>query len=103
MPAARLQSVLDWLQASGSATVRDGLERFAIPSAGAYGVSVGDLRKKAKELGSDHALATALWDSGRYEARMLATMVDDPAQVGIAQMDRWCAQFDNWAVCDTAC
>lgn len=80
------------------------MARFAIPSDTAYGVSVGELRKKAKALGNkDHALAAALWAHGAYEARMLATMIDDPAQVSVAQMDRWCADFDNWAICDTAC
>ncbi len=31
---------------------------------------------------------------------MLASFVDDPAQVTAAQMDRWCRDFDNWALCD---
>jgi len=48
-------------------------------------------------------LAAGLWASGRYEARMLATLVDDPALVTKAQMDAWAADFDTWAICDTAC
>jgi 3-methyladenine DNA glycosylase AlkD len=34
---------------------------------------------------------------------MLATLVDEPARVTPAQMERWCRDFDNWAICDTAC
>jgi 3-methyladenine DNA glycosylase AlkD len=34
---------------------------------------------------------------------MLATFVDEPARVTAGQMDRWCRDFDNWAICDTAC
>ena len=34
---------------------------------------------------------------------MLATLIDDPAKVTVAQMDRWCRDFDSWAICDTAC
>jgi 3-methyladenine DNA glycosylase AlkD len=34
---------------------------------------------------------------------MLATFVDEPARVTPAQMDRWVRDFDNWAICDTAC
>ena len=30
-------------------------------------------------------------------------MVDEPARVTSAEMDRWCADFDNWAICDTVC
>jgi 3-methyladenine DNA glycosylase AlkD len=34
---------------------------------------------------------------------MLAAFVDEPARVTPAQMDRWCRDFDNWAICDTVC
>src|SRR5688500_7556517 len=34
---------------------------------------------------------------------MLATFVDDPLLVTPEQMDGWCSDFDNWAICDTAC
>jgi 3-methyladenine DNA glycosylase AlkD len=34
---------------------------------------------------------------------MLATLIDDPARVTPAQMERWCRDFDNWGICDTAC
>jgi 3-methyladenine DNA glycosylase AlkD len=79
------------------------MARYAIPSDRAFGVSVGMLRQLAKRLGHDHDLAAALWKSGWYEARMLATLVDDPMKVTPAQMDRWCGGFDNWAIVDTAC
>ena len=57
----------------------------------------------AKALGRDHALAAALWETGVYEARMVACMIDDPAAVTPEQMDRWRADFDNWAIVDTVC
>jgi 3-methyladenine DNA glycosylase AlkD len=79
------------------------MARYAIPSHNAYGVPVGALRKHAKALGRDHELAGALWETGRYEARMLACFIDVPAAVTAAQMDRWCRDFDSWAICDTAC
>jgi 3-methyladenine DNA glycosylase AlkD len=84
-------------------TIREGMARYAIPSDKALGISVGALRKLGKELGPDHALAQALWATDIYEARLLATFVEDPARVTPAQMDRWCKDFDNWAICDTAC
>ena len=79
------------------------MARYAIVAPRAFGVSVGDLRAYAKTVGRDHDLALGLWDTGWYEARMLATLVDDPGRVTQAQMDRWCRDFDNWAICDTAC
>ncbi len=97
------RSVLSWLERKGSKKVRDGMARYAIPSDNAFGVSVGDLRKEAKRLGRDHALAAALWATGKYEARMLAAFVDEPNAVTARQMDQWCRDFDSWAICDTAC
>jgi 3-methyladenine DNA glycosylase AlkD len=99
----QLDAVVKWFEATGSKRARDGMARYAIPSDKAYGISVGALRQKAKSLGPNHKLAAALWDTDRYEARMLATFVDEPERVTSAQMDRWCRDFDNWAIVDTAC
>ncbi len=101
--AAQLADVIKWFEANASKRARDGMARYAIPSDKAYGISVGALRQKAKALGHNHALALALWDTDRYEARMLATFIDEPERVTSAQMDRWCRDFDNWAIVDTAC
>jgi 3-methyladenine DNA glycosylase AlkD/uncharacterized protein YdeI (YjbR/CyaY-like superfamily) len=102
-PEDRVQGVLDWLKRQGTKRERDAMARYAIPSDKAFGVSVGRLKQHAKRLGPDHELAAGLWDTDRYEARMLASMVDEPARVTAAQMDRWCREFDNWAICDTVC
>jgi 3-methyladenine DNA glycosylase AlkD len=96
-------TVVAWLKRNGRKRVRDGMARYAIPSDKAFGISVGLLRAMAKRLGPNHALAADLWKTGWYEARMIAVFVDEPARVTPAQMDRWCRDFDNWAICDTAC
>ena len=64
---------------------------------------MGTLISLKKKLGTDQALSLALWDSGWYEARMLAALVDDPQLVTRRQMNARAADFDNWAICDTAC
>jgi len=97
------QPALDWLQAHATRATLDGMARYGIPSGHALGVTMADMKRLGKELGRDHALAAALWATGVYEARMVAAFVDDPAQVTAAQMDRWCKDFDNWAICDTVC
>ena len=76
------------------------MARYAIPSDHAYGVAMKDIKVLGKTLGRNQALASALWDTGMYEARMLASFVGDPVQLTSAQMDRWCKDFDNWAFCD---
>ncbi len=101
--ATRLDDALHQLRMSSSQAYRDGLARYAIPSERAFGVPMGSIQALAKRLGRDHELAAALWDSAWYEARLLASYVDDPAWVTPAQMDRWAREFDNWAVCDTIC
>jgi 3-methyladenine DNA glycosylase AlkD len=66
-------------------------------------VSMATMRPLVKRLGRDHDLALALWETGWLEARILAGFIDEPARVTPAQMDRWCRDFDNWAVCDSTC
>jgi 3-methyladenine DNA glycosylase AlkD len=102
-PGPSVAEVLAWLERTGTRKDREGMARYGIVAAKAFGVSVGTLRRKAKELGRSHELAAALWDTGWYEARLLAAFVDDPTQVTPAQMDRWARDFENWADCDTVC
>ena len=98
-----VQSALTWLKRHGTKRNREGMARYGIPSDNAFGVSVADIRVLARRLGRNHELAAALWDTGWYEARMLTSFVDEPKRVTPAQMDRWCRDFDSWAICDTVC
>ena len=91
------------LRAKSTAKDRANLVRFGIGAKRALGVSMGNVQAIAKTLGRSHELAQALWDTGVYEARMLAAFVDEPQRVTKAQMDRWCRDFDNWGVVDTLC
>lgn len=99
--SARVESAVSWLRQHGTKANRDGMARYAVPSDKAFGVSMKQIQLLAKELGRDHALAAALWETGWYEARMLTAYIDEPERVTSAQMDRWSRQFDNWAICDT--
>jgi 3-methyladenine DNA glycosylase AlkD len=74
-----------------------------VTKAEVYGTTVATLRAMAKKIGRDHKLAQSLWASGVHDARMLATMVGDPALVTPAEMERWARDFDNWGIVDTAC
>ena len=102
--AAHVREILDWLERTGTKRNRDGLARYGIVAKNAFGVSVAALRDRAKRIGKSHNLALALWDTGCYEARMLAAFVDEPAAVTPAQMDRWARDFDNrrFAASDSA-
>jgi 3-methyladenine DNA glycosylase AlkD len=78
------------------------MARYGINVENAFGVSIYELRKVAKRIGTDHDLALALWATGNHEARLLACFVDDPAQVTERQMEIWAAEFDSWDICDQA-
>ena len=69
----------------------------------ALGVSIPNLRKLGRRYRTDHGLALALWETGVHEARILASMMDDPAQVREGQMEAWVADFDSWDLCDQVC
>jgi len=98
-----LSDILDRLNTMGSERNREGMARFGISTGRALGISVTDLRKVAREIGRDHALALALWDTDIHEARILASIVDDPRAVTEEQMERWVADFDSWDLCDQCC
>lgn len=94
--------LIERLRAAANPANVEGMARFGINPAGTLGVSVPTVRALAKGIRS-HALADALWQSGIHEARLLASMVDDPAAVSEEQMERWVHDFDSWDVCDQVC
>jgi 3-methyladenine DNA glycosylase AlkD len=99
----RLNEVLGTLRSLGDPKAAAGAARFGIDVPDLWGVSAPDLRRLAKEIGCDHALAVRLWRSGVHDARGLAALIDDPAKVTPRQMESWAWDFNSWAVCDTAC
>jgi 3-methyladenine DNA glycosylase AlkD len=94
--------ILAGLRSMGSERDRAGMARYGINVENAFGVSVYELRRIAKRLGTNHVLALALWATGNHEARLLACFVDDPALVSDKQMEAWARDFDSWDICDQA-
>ncbi len=95
--------VLKSLKARGSRKNVEGMARFGISGKKRLGVSVPDIRRIAKEIGRDHDLAVRLWDSGIPDARIVASIIADPAMLTEEEMDRWAEDFDSWDVCDQVC
>jgi 3-methyladenine DNA glycosylase AlkD/uncharacterized protein YdhG (YjbR/CyaY superfamily) len=99
-----VKSVLAILKELSDVRFREDMSsRYGIVTRDAFGVRMNEMQRVAKELGCNHALALALWETGNYEARTVAAYVADPKQITPALMDRWCRDFDNWAICDTVC
>lgn len=104
-PEAKQQAsrLIRELRAAGSEEGRAGMARFGIDTANALGVPIAVLRPMARRVGRDHALAEALWASGIHEARILASMVDEPEKVTVRQMEAWAREFDSWDLVDQCC
>ncbi|HKJ71202.1 MAG TPA: DNA alkylation repair protein [Gammaproteobacteria bacterium] len=96
-------TVIERLRAEVEPGARESMAHLGIRTDHALGVRVPRLRALARELGSDHELALALWASGIHEARLLATMVAAPAAVDADLMEAWAADFDSWDLVDQAC
>jgi 3-methyladenine DNA glycosylase AlkD len=76
--------------------------RFGIRSANMLGIRMPDLHQIARGR-RDHRLALALWETGIYDARVVASLIDDPCQVSLDQMETWVLDFDSWGICDQVC
>jgi 3-methyladenine DNA glycosylase AlkD len=97
------KEILDILRSKAKPDQLEGMSRYGMAVEHRLGVSVPEMRKLAKELGKDHKLALELWKTGIAEARILASMVEDPAQLTEEQMDDWVKEFNSWDVCDQVC
>lgn len=97
---ASVEDVLTKLQAKAKPDRVDGMARFGLDAERRLVVSVPDMRKLAKAVGTDHRLALALWRTGIPEARIVAALIDEPEQVTATQMETWVKAFNSWDVCD---
>jgi 3-methyladenine DNA glycosylase AlkD len=97
------REILERLRSMSNPENVEGMARFGISTENTLGVSIPQLRMLAKETGRNHRLAEGLWSSGVHEARILATMIDDPMSLTAEQMERWVKDFDSWDVCDQCC
>ncbi|MFA6806506.1 MAG: DNA alkylation repair protein [Bacteroidales bacterium] len=78
-------------------------EYFGVKSNNILGITAPELRAIAKEIKTNHPLALKLWETNYHEARMLSTMIADPTQITIKEIDIWVKDFDSWAIVDGAC
>lgn len=98
------EEIISYLEKRSNPKNVAGMARFGItPSIPVLGVSMPELRKLAKKIGKNHALALRLWDSRIHEGRILAAFTEDVKELDAAQADRWTADFETWDLCDTVC
>jgi 3-methyladenine DNA glycosylase AlkD len=98
-----VEAILKKLKTKATPDQLEGAARYGIVIEERLGVSIPDLRKMAKEIEKDHALALELWKTGIQEARILAAMIDRPEEVTEQQMEAWVKDINSWDVCDQVC
>ena len=74
-----------------------------------FGVSAANLNKIKKEVTRlpgpgrryakyAHELAVELWESGNYDARLLATRLAEPDRMTSSQLDQWMRECDGYPI-----
>jgi 3-methyladenine DNA glycosylase AlkD len=99
----KCQDVLEELRAFSNPQAVKSMARFGINPKRTLGIPIPALRGLAREIGRSHSLALQLWATGIHEARILASMIDEPEKVTDEQMEAWVEDFDSWDVCDQCC
>ena len=95
-----LKEVLNKLQELGDERARKIWARTGLDVSNYYGVNLTKLKKLAKDIKKDHGLALELWETGIHDAKLLATMVEDPKQATEDQIDKWISEAQHWDLSD---
>ena len=85
--AMTLKDTLTQLEALGNEKVRAQNKKNGAGD-NQFGVRLGDIRKLAAQLKTNHELAVALWDTENIDARLLAILLVKPKNLSRDEMDR---------------
>lgn len=64
-----------------------------------YGIGLTVLRKLAKQVGKNRELATELWNTDIYDARVISLLIDDPKQITVEQAEQQVEQLNAGMLC----
>jgi 3-methyladenine DNA glycosylase AlkD len=103
MPVMNRDYVLKKLNALADSSVAQAkAEKFGIPvEKGMLGVYQKEINEIVKELKKNSVLAFELYETGIYEARMVAAKIVKPKEVSFEAAASWVLDFTNWEICDT--
>ncbi|KXS41046.1 DNA alkylation repair protein [Methanolobus zinderi] len=99
----KYHKIIERLESLSDPGAIEGMAGFGITPGKAFGVSIPELRRLAKESGRDYDLALLLWENNYRETRILASMICPPDMVTERQMEEWVREFDYWEICDQCC
>jgi 3-methyladenine DNA glycosylase AlkD len=93
------QEVLQKLKSFGSPQFCKTFARHGVREP-MFGVSYKHLGTLTRQLKPNHALALDLWASGIHDARVLATMIAEPAKLTSSVIDRWLNELPDFVTSD---
>lgn len=83
----KLKEALKKLEALGTEQMRAQNAKNGVGK-NQYGVRMGDIRKLAKEIKTNHELSLELWNTKNIDARFLAILLIKPKSLSASEMDR---------------
>ena len=104
-----LSFIIDELKSVSDPSRLESMKRYGIGTDKAIGVSLPHIRsiasvcKKNIPFDERHRIAQHVWNTEMHEARILASMIDNPKEVTKKQMDEWTLNFYSWDLCDQVC
>ena len=87
--------VLALLEANKNERGIQNWERLGKSDLKSYGIGLTQLRKIAKQVGRDRALARELWETDVYDARVVSLLIDDPKAITREQAEKQVEELDN--------
>lgn len=95
-----IAAIIRELESLATKDTRAMAERRSVAEATLLGVSTAALRKLAKKLGEDAALAEELWHSKFHEAHVLAILIAPLNKCTANELSEWVLAIDSWSLCD---
>lgn len=81
-----LQEILEQLESLSDERTRKHNTKSGVGE-NQYGVKLGDLRKVAKKIKTNHEMALKLWETENFDARMLALLIIKPKSLSADELD----------------
>jgi len=82
------EAVIEKLKSLSDPRALAAWDRMNVSHEAYLGVNLTKLKGVAKEIKRDHELALELWASEIHDAKLLATMIEEPKKVPLAQVDQ---------------
>ncbi|MDD2381589.1 MAG: DNA alkylation repair protein [Mariniphaga sp.] len=96
------QQLLRQIRLRMNGDVSSSMDRQGMKYKQNWGVSVVELRELAGQYKTSHLLAMKLWNKQWRETMILATLLDNPAEVTESQMDFWTKSFETPEISEQA-